>query len=69
MVAGGLLYVQALDGGLNVYRPATGRRLATLPTGAAHWNSPVIAGGRIAVPEGDANDHSSTGTLSLFVPS
>jgi outer membrane protein assembly factor BamB len=69
VVAGGLLYVQSLDGGLNVYRPATGRRLATLPTGGAHWNSPVIAGGRIAVPEGDANDHSSTGTLSLFVPS
>jgi outer membrane protein assembly factor BamB len=68
VVAGGLLYVQGLDGGLAVYRPASGRRLAVLPTGGAHWNSPVIGGGRIAAPEGDANDHRTTGTLNLFVP-
>jgi outer membrane protein assembly factor BamB len=68
VVAGGLLYVQGLGGGLTVYAPATGKPLAVLPTGGAHWNSPVIAGGRIAAPEGDSNDHRSTGTLNLFVP-
>jgi outer membrane protein assembly factor BamB len=68
IVAGGLLYVQDPNGGLNAYRPATGRRVARLTTGAAHWQSPIVAGGRILVAEGDANDHATTGTLSLFRP-
>ena len=68
VVAGGLLYVQDPNGGLNVYRPASGRRVARLATGPGHWQSPVVAGGRILVAEGDANDHATTGTLSLFRP-
>jgi hypothetical protein len=40
--------------------------VARLATGPAHWQSPVVAGGRILVAEGDANDHATTGTLSLF---
>ena len=68
IVAGGLLYIYDLNGALNVYSPGTGHRHAHLTVGAGHWNSPIVAGGRIAVPVGDANDHSTTGTLYLFRP-
>jgi outer membrane protein assembly factor BamB len=65
VVAGNLLYV-AGDGALNVYVPTSGRKLASLPTGAVHWQSPVVAAGRVAIPEGNANDHATTGALDLF---
>jgi hypothetical protein len=68
VVAGGLLYIYDMGGSLNVYAPGTGHLLAELAAGAGHWNSPIVAGGRIAVPVGDANDHSTTGTLYLFHP-
>jgi hypothetical protein len=68
IVAGGLLFVYDPRGGLSVYRPASGVRLASLPAGGGHWNSPVIAGGRIALPEGNANDHATSGVLDLYVP-
>ncbi len=68
VLAGGLLYVQALGGGVDVYRPASGRKVAHLAGGASHWQSPVIGGGRVLVAEGNANDHAKSGTLSLFVP-
>ena len=61
------MYVYDVDGGgLNVYRPGSGRRLATLPAGSGHWNSPVLGDGRIALPEGDANDHSRNGILDIY---
>jgi hypothetical protein len=67
VVAGGLLYAfDPLAGGVHVYRPATGALIATLPTGKGHWNSPIVADGRVAVPEGDANDHHATGVLDIF---
>jgi outer membrane protein assembly factor BamB len=67
VLAGGLLYVYDLDGGaLNVYRPGSGARLASLPAGGGHWSSPVIAGGRVALPEGNANDNSTSGVLNLY---
>ena len=67
VVAGGLLYAfDPLAGGLNVYRPTTGTLVATLPTGPGHWNSPIVADSRIAVPEGNANDHRGTGVLDIF---
>ncbi|HZP72814.1 MAG TPA: PQQ-binding-like beta-propeller repeat protein [Gaiellaceae bacterium] len=64
-IAGSLLYV-AGDGALNVYLPASGKKIASLPTGTVHWQSPVIAAGRIAMPEGDANQHATTGVLDIF---
>jgi outer membrane protein assembly factor BamB len=67
IVAGGLLYVFDPGGSLVVYRPGSGRVVARLPAGAGHWNSPVIGGGRIALPEGNANEHRTSGTLSLYV--
>ena len=69
VVAGGLLYVYGEDAGfLAVYRPASGRLLARLPAGRGHWNSPIITDGRIALPDGSANDHTETGTLNIYRP-
>jgi hypothetical protein len=66
VLAGGLLYVYNPSGGLNVLRPATGSLVARLPAGVGHWNSPIVTDGRIALPEGDANDHNTSGTLDIF---
>jgi hypothetical protein len=66
VLAGGLLYVYDPGGGLRVYRPSTGRVVTELQAGAGHWNSPVIAGGRIVLPEGNANDHQATGVIDLW---
>jgi hypothetical protein len=67
VLAGGLLYVYDVrNGGLNVYRPTSGRRVGTLPAGAGHWNSPIVVDRRIALPEGDANDHEKSGVLDIW---
>jgi hypothetical protein len=66
VMAGGLLFVYDPGGGLRVYRPASPRPIATLRTGAGHWNSPIVADGRIALPEGDANAHATTGVLDIW---
>lgn len=67
IVAGGLLYVYDPGGALNVYRPQSGTRIAHLPAGSGHWNSPAPGLGVVALPEGSANDHDAGhGTLSLY---
>jgi outer membrane protein assembly factor BamB len=67
VVAGGLVYVyDPSSGGLNVYVPASGRRVATLPSGPGHWQSPIVTDGRIALPEGNANDHRESGVLNIY---
>jgi putative pyrroloquinoline-quinone binding quinoprotein len=66
VVAGGLLYVYDPRGGLRVYDPTTGRLITTLECDAGHWNSPIVVDGRIALPEGDANDHAPTGYLDIW---
>jgi outer membrane protein assembly factor BamB len=66
LVAGGLLYVYDPSGGLRVYAPGSGKLLTTLPAGAGHWQSPVVADGRVAVGEGNANDHRTAGILDLY---
>jgi hypothetical protein len=65
VVAGSLLYV-AWSGGVHVYVPATGREVATLPAGSMHWQSPIVADGRVAVAEGDANAHLTSGVLDIY---
>jgi outer membrane protein assembly factor BamB len=65
VVAGNLLYV-AGSGMLRVYDPASGKLLASLATGPIHWQSPIVAAGRVAVAEGNANDHATTGVLDIF---
>lgn len=67
VVAGGLLYVYDPTGkGLRVEDPASGRHLATLPAGTGHWNSPVITGGHVVLPEGSVNVHQRTGVLDIW---
>jgi hypothetical protein len=66
VVAGGLLWVYSPGGGLNVYAPASGRLIATLPCGSGHWNSPIVVAGRVALPEGNANDHATSGVLDIW---
>ena len=66
VLAGGLLFVYDPGGTLDVYRPATGARIASLPAQPGHWNSPIVAGGVIALPTGDANNHATAGTLLLY---
>jgi outer membrane protein assembly factor BamB len=67
IVAGGLLYVYDEHGGaLVIRRPESERKLASLPAGTGHWNSPIVVGGRIVVPEGNANDRSSSCVLDIY---
>ncbi len=66
VIAGGLLYVYDLGGGLHVYVPTTGKEVATLAAGRGHWNSPIVVDGRIALPEGNANQRSQTGILDIW---
>jgi hypothetical protein len=66
VVAGGLLYVYDPGGGLRVRRPTDGAEVATLPAGPGHWSSPIVTDGRIALPEGDANEQRTTGILNVY---
>ncbi len=64
--ADALLFVYAPEGGLNVYEAATGKRIATLPCGSGHWNSPIVVDGRIILPEGNANSDATSGVLNIW---
>jgi hypothetical protein len=66
VVAGGLLYVYDPGGTLRVLAPTTGKVLLSLQAGRGHWSSPIVTDGRIALPVGDANDHSLSGTLDIW---
>lgn len=66
VIAGGILFVYNPGGTLRAYDPTSGNKIADLLLGAGHWNSPIVADGRIALPEGSANSHSSTGILNIW---
>ena len=66
VLAGGLLYVYNPSGSLNVFDPTSGRELTSLSAGSGHWNSPIVAGGRVIVPVGDANNHLTSGTIDIY---
>ncbi|MBS1889536.1 MAG: PQQ-binding-like beta-propeller repeat protein [Actinobacteria bacterium] len=67
IVAGGLVYVYEPEGGgIEVYGPSSGTPIAKLPGAPGHWNSPIVVDGHVIEPEGDANEHSGTGTIDLF---
>jgi outer membrane protein assembly factor BamB len=66
VIAGGLLYVYSSGGGLHVYIPTTGKEVAKLDAGSGHWNSPIVVDGRIALPEGNANQRAQTGVLDIW---
>jgi hypothetical protein len=66
VIAGGLLYVYSPGGGLTVYRPATGKKVGGLDAGGGHWNTPIVADGRVVIPVGDANAHRTSGTITIY---
>jgi len=66
IVAGGLLWVYDAGGGLRVYTPTSGSLVTTLKAGPGHWNSPIVVGGRVALPEGNSNDHKTSGVLDIW---
>jgi hypothetical protein len=67
VIAGGLLYVyDETHGALLIRSPTSGREIDSLPVGQGHWNSPIVVGGRIILPTGNADDHPSTGTLDIY---
>ena len=67
VLADGLLFVYDPNGGgLRVYQSDTGAQIAVLVCGGGHWNSPIVADGRIALPEGNSNDHTTTGVLDIW---
>jgi outer membrane protein assembly factor BamB len=67
LVAGGLLYVyNEVQGQLVVLNPRSGRVQITLPAAQGHWNSPIVVGGRIILPEGNDNDHLTSGTIDIY---
>ncbi|HEY7398554.1 MAG TPA: PQQ-binding-like beta-propeller repeat protein [Gaiellaceae bacterium] len=65
VIAGNLLFI-ATSGAVNVDVAATGHRVASLSLGTVHWQSPIVADGRIAVGEGNANDHATSGVLDIY---
>ncbi len=66
VVADGLLYAYDPGGGLRIYDADTGRERITLPCGRGHWNSPIVVDGRVALPEGNANDHRTSGVFDIW---
>jgi hypothetical protein len=67
VVAGGLLYVYNLgQGQLDIRNPLNGRLYRALPANQGHWNSPIVIGGRIVLPEGNDNAHPTTGTIDIY---
>jgi PQQ-like domain len=67
VMAGGLLYVyDPAGGGIYVYRPRSPRPIAKLAGDSGHWNSPIVVDGHVVEPEGNANDHMTSGTLEIF---
>jgi PQQ-like domain len=69
VIAGGLLYVYNPNGGLYIYDPQSGTEAGTLDCGSGHWNSPIVVDGKIALPEGDANQHATAGVLDIWTSS
>jgi outer membrane protein assembly factor BamB len=67
ILAGGLLWVYDMDdGGLNVYKPRSGKLVETLTCGSGHWNSPIVVDRHVILPEGNANDHLRSGVLDIW---
>ncbi|MGI8903104.1 MAG: hypothetical protein ACR2IP_05475 [Solirubrobacteraceae bacterium] len=67
VVAGGLLFAyDELDGQLEIRQPAGGRILASLPAGKGHWSTPIVVGGRIVLPEGNADDRPTSGIVDIY---
>jgi hypothetical protein len=68
VVAGNLLWVYDPGGALDVYRPRSGKLVRSLAAPSGHWSSPIVDGGQVFLPTGNANAHSTSGELSIYTP-
>jgi hypothetical protein len=66
VLAGGVLWVYDPQGALVAYRPGSGAVIHRFGAPSGHWNSPIVAGGRVYLPTGNSNSHSTQGSLSIF---
>jgi outer membrane protein assembly factor BamB len=68
VIAGGLLYVyDQIAGRLVIRRPLQSAPIDVLAAAPGHWNSPIVAGGRIILPVGGgATRQPLSGTLYLW---
>ena len=66
VVVDGLVFVYDPAGRLRVYEAFSGRSIATLECGPGHWTSPIVAAGRIVLPEGNSNDRELSGVLDIW---
>jgi len=66
VVADGLVFVYDPTGWLRVYEAKTGHEVGKLSCGEGHWNSPIIVDGLIALPQGNANAHRTSGVLNIW---
>jgi hypothetical protein len=61
LIAGNLLYVyDEQRGQLDIYGPARGGLLRSLPAAPGHWSSPIVIGGRIILPTGGSTANNAT---------
>jgi outer membrane protein assembly factor BamB len=66
VVTDGLLFVYDPGGGVRVYEAESGRQITTLTCGGGHWNSAIVVDGRMALPEGNANEHRTSGVFNIW---
>jgi outer membrane protein assembly factor BamB len=67
VVAGGLLYIYDEQAAvLKIYNPRSGQLLRSQPAARGHWNSPIVVGGRIILPTGNANSHSTQSRIFIY---
>lgn len=61
-----MVFVYDPRGGMSVYDATSGRQLGKLDCGSGHWNSPIVVDGFVALPEGNANDHATSGVFDIW---
>lgn len=67
VIAGRLLWIYDPYGdGVHVYKPASGKLVATLSAGGGHWSSPIVTDGIVALGEGNYNDDQTSGVLDIW---
>ena len=67
VLAGGLLYAyDEQHGALVIRRPLSGAQLRSFAVPTGHWNSPIVAGGRVILPTGSYHGGSRTSELEIL---
>jgi sugar lactone lactonase YvrE len=66
VIAGGVMWVYDPTGELNAYEPGSGRPIGHFDVPPGHCNSPIVAGDRVFLPTGDANEQRTEGQLSIL---